>query len=87
MELEEMHNLTSLQTAMLHIRFEDRPGLKAWATYDTFAVGDAASNYQIKVLRYSGTAGDELSVVNGQQFRQQYKHVKFIKEYKYYSFF
>ena len=53
---------------MLYVRFEDRSGGSAWALYDTFAVGDVDTNYQMTVSGYSGTAADSLTSHSGTEF-------------------
>ena len=51
-------------TWALRIDFESFEGETAYAAYDTFAVGDAASNYTLSVGEYSGDAGDSLKYTN-----------------------
>ncbi|CAC5359331.1 Fibrinogen C domain-containing protein 1-A,Ryncolin-1,Tenascin,Fibrinogen C domain-containing protein 1-B,Fibrinogen C domain-containing protein 1 [Mytilus coruscus] len=55
----------------LYIELEDFDGNKKYAEYNRFSVGDAASNYILRVSGYSGssTAGDSLlRIHNGMEF-------------------
>ena len=71
--LKNIRRLTSDSTTWaLRIDLESFDGETAYATYDTFAVSDAASKYTLSVGEYSGCAGDSLKyagfVLNGMQF-------------------
>lgn len=54
--LEKLHNITSQGQYELRVDLRDE-GKTAYATYDTFSVGDPKTRYKLKVDGYSGTAG------------------------------
>ncbi|XP_019857844.1 PREDICTED: ryncolin-1-like [Amphimedon queenslandica] len=47
---------------------EDFDGNKKYATYSTFKVGNADTEYKLTVSGYAGNAGDSLSYHNGAEF-------------------
>ncbi|XP_071142730.1 fibrinogen-like protein A [Mytilus edulis] len=63
-----IHRLTSSGTYELRIDLTDKNNNKKYATYTTFVVGDAASQYKLTIGGYSGDAGDSLSYHNGMNF-------------------
>ena len=52
----------------LRVDLEDFDGVEKYAKYSAFYVNDQATNYQLYVSGYSGTAGDSLSYHNGRPF-------------------
>ncbi|CAG2218921.1 Angiopoietin-related protein 1,Fibrinogen gamma-B chain,Ficolin-1-A,Angiopoietin-1,Fibrinogen C domain-containing protein 1,Ryncolin-1,Tenascin-N,Angiopoietin-related protein 7,Angiopoietin-related protein 6,Ficolin-3,Fibrinogen C domain-containing protein 1-B,Fibroleukin,Fibrinogen-like protein 1,Ficolin-1,Ficolin-1-B,Angiopoietin-4,Tenascin-R,Ryncolin-2,Techylectin-5B,Fibrinogen C domain-containing protein 1-A,Microfibril-associated glycoprotein 4,Fibrinogen-like protein A,Ryncolin-3,Fibrinogen gamma cha len=52
--------LTSSGNYKLYVHLEDFEGNSKYALYSRFSVGDAATNYILRVTGYSGTAGDSL---------------------------
>ncbi|VDI57462.1 Hypothetical predicted protein [Mytilus galloprovincialis] len=65
---KHVHRLTSSGTYELRINLTDKKNNKKYATYTTFVVGDAASQYKLTIGGYSGDAGDSLSYHNGMKF-------------------
>ncbi len=72
--LERIHLLTntSEQPWEMMVLLEDFNDETAYAKYDTFYIGDAASNYRLTIGGYSGTAGDLMTPIdhslNGRPF-------------------
>ncbi len=68
--LDLIHTLTNTGTWELRIDLEDFNGHKAFASYTTFSVGDAASNYQLTLFgyRYDSTVGDAMQFNSNNQF-------------------
>ena len=70
--LEHMHLMTSTESNTLKVEMEAFDGTTVYAVYDTFIVGDSASEFLLTVGGYSGTAGDSLAAganaVNGMKF-------------------
>ena len=66
--LDKIHQLTQLGNWTLRVDLEDFEGNTAYAEYESFQVGAAASNYTLSIGSYYGTAGDALRESNGRQF-------------------
>ena len=66
--LRNIFRLTRNQQMVLRIDMESFDGDTAYAVYDSFAIGDASSKYQLTVGTYVGTAGDSLKYHNGMKF-------------------
>ncbi|XP_072051492.1 uncharacterized protein [Amphiura filiformis] len=66
--LELIHQLTSSGSWELQVQLEAFNGDTAYANYESFSIGDAASNYMLHIGSYSGTAGDSLSYYNNRPF-------------------
>ena len=67
--LKNIHCLTSrTECTQLKVSLADFDGVKTFATYRFFSVGNAATKYRLKVGGYAGTAGDSLSIHNGTAF-------------------
>lgn len=67
--LKNIHALVSTNLMELRVDLEDFEGVKRWAKYEYFYVGDLQTKYHIEVGAYSGTAGDSLSGEhNGNRF-------------------
>ena len=64
--------MTTQQSWELLILIQDFNDETAYAKYDTFYIGDAASNYRLTIAGYSGTAGDSIlpadHPLNGRSF-------------------
>jgi hypothetical protein len=52
-----LHDLTSSPTE-LRIDVKDWSGVKKYAKYSTFVIGDATSKYTLYIQGYSGDAGE-----------------------------
>ena len=66
--LQKLHQITQSGTWELRVDLEDFNGNTAYAKYDSFQIGDAASNYRLSIGSYSGTAGDAMVGLNNMQF-------------------
>ncbi|XP_072044444.1 uncharacterized protein [Amphiura filiformis] len=66
--LQLLHLLTSSGSWELKILLEDFYGGAAYANYQSFHIGDEASNYRLTVGGYSGTAGDSMAYSNSTAF-------------------
>ena len=52
----------------MRVELEDWNGVKAYAKYGNFKVGDQHARYRLEVGSYSGTAGDSLTYHNNMAF-------------------
>ena len=52
----------------VNITLKTQTGLIKYATYNIFQIGDAASQYQLTVGGFSGTANDQFYYNNGMKF-------------------
>uniref|UniRef100_A0A1X7T8J7 Fibrinogen C-terminal domain-containing protein n=1 Tax=Amphimedon queenslandica TaxID=400682 RepID=A0A1X7T8J7_AMPQE len=66
--LDKINRLTAGQSNSLRVDLEDFDGVKKYATYSTFKVGNAVTKYTLTVSGYGGNAGDSLSLHNGMKF-------------------
>lgn len=66
--LEKIHRITNTECHELYIGMEATRNRISWARYRRFSVGDEASNYNLEVSGYEGTAGDALNRLNGMPF-------------------
>jgi len=57
---DKIHRLTASRPSSLRVELEDWNGVKAYAKYGTFSIGDEQAQYRLEVGSYSGTAGDSL---------------------------
>ena len=57
---DKIHRLTAARPSSLRVELEDWNGVRAYAKYGKFNVGDEQVRYRLKVDAYSGTAGDSL---------------------------
>ena len=65
---DKIHRLTASRSSSLRVELEDWNGVKAYAKYGKFDIGDEQAQYQIDVGSYSGTAGDGLAYHNNMAF-------------------
>ncbi|XP_003388877.1 PREDICTED: ryncolin-1-like, partial [Amphimedon queenslandica] len=63
-----INRLTAGKSNSLRVDLEDFDGNKKYATYSTFKVGNADTEYKLTVSGYAGNAGDSLSYHNGAEF-------------------
>ena len=67
--LKNIHCLTSrVECTELNVSLADFDGVKRFASYSFFSVGNPDTNYTLNVGDYNGTAGDALGVHNGTAF-------------------
>ena len=65
---DKIHRLTSSRPSSLRVELEDWNGVKVYAKYGKFNVGDEQAKYRLEVGSYSGTAGDSLAYHNNMAF-------------------
>ena len=65
---DDIHRLTASRPMSLRVELEDWNGVRVYAKYDRFSVGDEQSSYKLTVGSYSGTAGDSLAYHNSMAF-------------------
>ena len=66
--LQAIHELTKTGLYGLNVSLEYHDGIKGYSKYNIFRIGDEASNYQLIIGGYSGTAGDSLARANRSSF-------------------
>ena len=67
--LNKINRLTAAQSTSLRVDLEDFDGNKRYATYSTFKVGNADTEYTLTVSGFGGNAGDSLIYPhNGMKF-------------------
>ncbi|XP_037937722.1 microfibril-associated glycoprotein 4-like [Teleopsis dalmanni] len=67
--LEKLNAITQSELHELWFDMEDFEGEKRYAKYDSFAIGDNSTYYDIKILgNYSGDAGDSFTYHEGMKF-------------------
>ena len=67
--LKNIHCLTSrVECTELKVCLADFDGVKRFANYSFFSVGNAGTKYRLNVAGYAGTAGDALTGHNGTAF-------------------
>ena len=57
---DKIHRLTAARPSSLRVELEDWNGVRVYAKYGKFNIGDEQAKYRLKVGSYSGTAGDSL---------------------------
>ena len=65
---DKIHRLTTSRPSSLRVELEDWNGLRAYAKYGKFNIGDEQAQYRLEVGSYSGTAGDSLAWHNNMAF-------------------
>ena len=65
---DKIHRLTASRPSSLRVELEDWNGVKAYAKYGKFNIGDEQAQYRLEVGSYSGTAGDSLAPHNNMAF-------------------
>ncbi|XP_001959659.3 microfibril-associated glycoprotein 4 [Drosophila ananassae] len=67
--LEKLNWLTKSHPFELYIHMENFQGVKKFAKYDEFLIGDESEGFSLKFLgSFTGTAGDSLTYHKGQKF-------------------
>ena len=57
---DKIHRLTTARLNTLRVELEDWNGVRVYAKYGKFNIGDEQAKYRLEVGSYSGTAGDSL---------------------------
>ena len=65
---DKIHRLTASRPSSLRVELEDWNGVRAYAKYGKFNIGDEQAQYRLEVGSYSGTAGDSLATHNNMAF-------------------
>jgi len=65
---DKIHRLTASRPSSLRVELEDWNGVKVYAKYAKFNIGDEQAQYRLEVGSYSGTAGDSLAYHNNMAF-------------------
>ncbi|KAL9967656.1 hypothetical protein ACROYT_G025936 [Oculina patagonica] len=58
---DKIHRLTASRPSSLRVELEDWNGVKVYAKYGKFNIGDEQAQYRLEVGSYSGTAGDSIT--------------------------
>ena len=65
---DKIHRLTTSRPSSLRVELEDLNGVKVYAKYGKFNIGNEQAQYRLEVSSYSGTAGDSLAYHNNMAF-------------------
>ena len=65
---DKIHRLNASGPSSLRVELEDWNGVRAYAKYGSFSIGDEQALYRLDVGSYSGTAGDSLTYHNNMAF-------------------
>ena len=65
---DRIHRLTAARPSTLRVELEDWNGVRVYAKYGKFNIGDEQAKYRLEVGSYSGTAGDSLAYHNNRAF-------------------
>ena len=65
---DKIHRLTAARPSSLRVELEDWDGVRVFAKYGNFKIGDEQVKYRLEVGSYSGTAGDSLRYHNKMAF-------------------
>ena len=66
---DNIHRLTASRASSLRVELEDWNGVRVYAKYGGFNIGDEQTRYRLEVSSYSGTAGgDSLGYHNSMAF-------------------
>ena len=65
---DKIHRLTASRPSSLRVELEDWNGVKTYAKYGRFNIGNEQAQYRLEVSSYSGTAGDSLAGHNNMAF-------------------
>ena len=65
---DKIHRLTAARSSSLRVELEDWNGVRVYAKYGKFNIGDEQTKYRLEVGSYSGTAGDSLAYHNNTEF-------------------
>ena len=65
---DKIHRLTAARPSTLRVELEDWNGVRVYAKYGKFNIGDEQAKYRLEVGSYSGTASDSLAYHNKMAF-------------------
>ena len=65
---DKIHRLTASRPSSLRVELEDWNGVRTYAKYGKFNIGDEQAQYRLEVGSYSGTAGNSLAYHNNMAF-------------------
>ena len=65
---DKIHRLTAAGSSSLRVELEDWNGVRVFAKYGKFKIGDEHVKYRLEVGSYSGTARDSLAYHNNMAF-------------------
>ena len=65
---DKIHRLTAARPSSLRVELEDWNGVRVYAKYGKFNIGDEQAKYRLEVGSYSGTAGNSLAWHNKMAF-------------------
>ena len=65
---DKIHRLTAARPSTLRVELEDWNGVRVYAKYGKFNIGDEQAKYRLEVGSYSGTAGDSIKGHNNMAF-------------------
>ena len=65
---DKIHRLTAARPSSLRVELEDWNGVRVYAKYGKFNIGDEQAKYRLEVGSYSGRAGDSLAWHNNMAF-------------------
>ena len=65
---DKIHRLTAARPSTLRVELEDWNGVRVYAKYGKFNIGDEQAKYRLEVGSYSGTAGDSLALHKNRAF-------------------
>ena len=65
---DKIHRLTTSRPSSLRVELEDWNGVRVYAKYGRFSIGDGQAQYRLEVNSYSGAAGDSLAAHNNMAF-------------------
>ena len=57
---DKIHRLTAARPSTLRVELEDWNGVRVYAKYGKFKIGDEQAKYRLEVGSYSGTAGESI---------------------------
>ena len=65
---DKINRLTAVRPSTLRVELEDWNGVRVYAKYGKFKLGDEQAKYRLEVGSYSGTAGDSIIQHNNMAF-------------------
>ena len=65
---DNIHRLTEYRPSSVRLELEEWKGVRAYAKYGKFNIGDEQAQYRLEVGSYSGTAEDSLTYRNNMAF-------------------